>query len=296
MADVDRNSNSSEQGTVGAYVRKKASLLCLQFRYVPCGHNGGVSEDGGGDGDGDGGIAQKTNDDDDPYGDDETRTTIVAEREVEEGEGGRAWNTDVAWRIGREIKRQIQQDLSENDEIPTTTIMAKAKDIADFRRKYGWKANGSRAHKAGWDENFQSLIAYREEHGHCRIQNHPELGKWAAEQRAALRDPERLKTDDMMWRRWRLEKVGFVFDDWLWALGVLKRYKENHGDCQVPFDYRDEEEGDYHLGGWVKTQRDQYRKREEDKYSTMTEERREQLNALGFDWRLRKRRRRSEDG
>lgn len=286
-------------------MHKKASLLRLQFRYIPCGHDSGVGEDGGkkdGGGDGGGDMAQNTNNDDDnddndndPYGDDETRTTIVAEREVGEGEGRRAWNTDVAWKIGREIKRRIQHDLSENDNVPTKTIMAKAKDIADFRRKYGWKPKGSRAQKAGWDESFWSLVAYREEHGHCRIQNHPELGRWAAEQRAALRDPERPKTDEMMWRRWRLEKVGFVFDEWLWALGVLKRYKENHGDCQVPFDYRDEEEGDYHLGGWVKTQRDQYRKREEGKDSTMTEERRDQLNALGFDWRLRKRRRRSKD-
>ena len=58
----------------------------------------------------------------------------------------------------------------------------------------------------------------------------------------------------------------------------LRLYKRNHGHTNVPS--KDESS----LGGWVRTQRKTYKLKMEGRYSTMTDERVEALNKLGFDW------------
>ena len=69
---------------------------------------------------------------------------------------------------------------------------------------------------------------------------------------------------------------------WNQRLKELKEYKEKHGNCNVPRRYQDNKS----LGEWVSTQRKHYRLKEEGKYSTMSKARIDQLNAIGFVWKL----------
>ena len=56
---------------------------------------------------------------------------------------------------------------------------------------------------------------------------------------------------------------------------ALVAYSDKHGDCSVPWNYN----GDQSLGSWIYYQR--YRK------GHLTEEQKEQLDDLGFDWKTK---------
>ena len=76
-----------------------------------------------------------------------------------------------------------------------------------------------------------------------------------------------------------LEALGFVRDvyeeDYQIALGYLKAYKAEHGDCRVPAIFKAED--GFTLGSWCASRRADYNK------SRLSEERIDALEALGFD-------------
>ena len=61
---------------------------------------------------------------------------------------------------------------------------------------------------------------------------------------------------------------------------ALSAYKATHGNCLVPQRYPTLPQ----LGTWVHTQRRQYKLLCEGKKSSMTKEKIQALNDLGFDW------------
>ena len=71
-------------------------------------------------------------------------------------------------------------------------------------------------------------------------------------------------------------------EQWKQRLKELKAYKKKHGDCLVP--YRCERNAK--LGYWVGTQRQQYKKWLNGVYSTITQERIDQLNEINFVWEV----------
>ncbi len=79
--------------------------------------------------------------------------------------------------------------------------------------------------------------------------------------------------------RQRLDALGFVWDmlavQWEEGFGYLERYGKDNRDALVPKTYRDPASG-YRLGQWVSVQRG-------DK-ETLSPERRQRLDALGFVW------------
>ena len=85
-----------------------------------------------------------------------------------------------------------------------------------------------------------------------------------------------------------LEEVGFVWDShsaiWSERLQDLVDYKQVNGHCNVPSRYTENRQ----LAIWVKRQRRQYKFYCENKPSSMTEERIQRLNAIGFVWDLKK--------
>jgi hypothetical protein len=126
-----------------------------------------------------------------------------------------------------------------------------------------------------WEKGFNYLVAYREREGHCRvprgyIEDGFDLGRWVGKQRAV----KNLSKE----RRQQLDELGFVWDprEALWEEGFshLVTYKEREGDCRVP--QRDIENG-FPLGTWASNQRA--------KKETMSVNRRQRLNDLGFVWR-----------
>ena len=78
-----------------------------------------------------------------------------------------------------------------------------------------------------------------------------------------------------------LEKIGFVWeariDAWESHYQNLKRFKEAHGHIYVPV-------ANTVLSQWVKRQRKQYKKYEKGQESSLTKDRVDRLNKLGFIW------------
>jgi len=131
---------------------------------------------------------------------------------------------------------------------------------------------------AQWEEGFNALQAFHQRNGDCRVRvNHREaeypLGLWVSHQR---QDRDALPPD----RRQRLDALGFVWDvltaRWEEGFRYLTVYRQREGHCLVPALYR---EHDYRLGQWVMVQRQTK--------ETMSPERHQRLDALGFVWKVR---------
>jgi superfamily II DNA or RNA helicase len=126
-----------------------------------------------------------------------------------------------------------------------------------------------------WDRWFGLLQKYHKREGHCRVSDKIvfdglRLGRWVSYQRTIkhLLTPSRIK---------RLETLEFSWDPLgeLWEKGIsaLKKYRNREGNCRVP---KSHIEDGFELGEWVGV-----RRWSKDK---LTQERFEELNALGFSW------------
>ena len=126
-----------------------------------------------------------------------------------------------------------------------------------------------------WDEWYGRLKAYKQREGHCLVPDaHREqdyrLGQWVGGQRQHKNtmSPER--------RQW-LDALNFVWDpfaaQWEEGFRFLEIFRQRDGHCLVPINHR--EQG-YRLGQWVSRQRQNK--------DTLSSERRQRLDALGFVW------------
>jgi hypothetical protein len=66
---------------------------------------------------------------------------------------------------------------------------------------------------------------------------------------------------------------------WEQMFDVLRKYKEDHGDCNVPSNW----EGNKHLANWVSTQRTNYKNKQ------LGNDRIRRLEDIGFMWNIYKR-------
>lgn len=99
-------------------------------------------------------------------------------------------------------------------------------------------------------------------------------------------------TDD---RIRRLQSLGFVWslrDDWQKHYEELKKFKAEHGHCNVPARYNQNRR----LGIWVSAQRQQYKIMNQNqeldrprRSAPLTQDRIDYLNAIGFTWTIRSR-------
>ena len=132
-----------------------------------------------------------------------------------------------------------------------------------------------------WDEWFELLKAYKDEHGRCRVPFSAEyrgvkLGSWVSEQR---RDH---KAGDLSEeRKARLNEIEFTWviverrRSWDESFELLKAFMEEHGHCRLP---QKAEYGGVKLGWWVHHQR---RAR---KAGKLSENQRTRLDDIGFCW------------
>ena len=180
-----------------------------------------------------------------------------------------------------------------------------------------------------WNQMYFHLVDFYTRHAHLRVPWRKEdkekdpitarLGPWLVQQRKDFRrdidDPERLEPYKIA----ALEKINIEWEPfrqhWFNRYEDLKRYKEEHGDCRVPYcsgrsqkkaekddpaaaaEEEEGEEGDGSgkvkydsLGVWVKRQRNQYKNYKagnKEKSGEMTEERIQLLETIGFEWSLR---------
>jgi superfamily II DNA or RNA helicase len=126
-----------------------------------------------------------------------------------------------------------------------------------------------------WEQGFAALKIFHAREGHCRVPNNQiegdyRLGNWGATQR--------MTRETMIEERWRrLDALGFVWDPhadaWERGFAALEFFHGREGHCRVTDLHI---EGDYRLGQWVRSQRE--------KQVSMTAERRQRLDDLGFVW------------
>ena len=147
-------------------------------------------------------------------------------------------------------------------------------------------------HAENWTERFEELLQFREQMGHCLVPNYypenPALAQWVKRQRyqKKLKDHGKRSTlsDD---REKVLDEAGMVWDShaecWSERLQELMEYRRANGDCNVPSRYKENRQ----LAIWVKRQRRQYKFYMEKQPSSMTPDRIETLESLGFVWDLR---------
>lgn len=146
-----------------------------------------------------------------------------------------------------------------------------------------------------WKKRCQALIAYRDDHGNCKVpQKYAEdraLGSWVNDQRKQYKYKTEGKRSTLTDARVKeLESIGFVWKEreiecvpWEHQIRELIEYRNKHGDCKVPFHYAPNRA----LAHWVANQRTQYKLRQEGKYSPMTDDRIKELESIGFVWRCR---------
>jgi hypothetical protein len=115
-----------------------------------------------------------------------------------------------------------------------------------------------RRSRRSWDENFQALVDYKQKHGNCnvpmRYKEDTALGHWVSIQR-------RNKLSMTLEKRKKLDELEFTWvmktganpspRNWDESYQALVEYKEQHGDCNVSQDYKQ----DPALGQWVYQQR-----------------------------------------
>ena len=130
-----------------------------------------------------------------------------------------------------------------------------------------------------WNSNFAALLAFHAREGHCRVpKGHKEhglkLGDWVSHQRAkrARLLPEQVQ---------RLEKLEFNWDPfaeaWDANFAALQKFHAREGHCRVSDSHQTD---GLNLSSWVRTQRS--------KRGTLSPERVQRLNQLGFVWDVRR--------
>jgi sulfur transfer protein SufE len=145
-----------------------------------------------------------------------------------------------------------------------------------------------------WNERYQQLLEFKDQNGHCNVpqkwKENKQLGKWCSHQRMHyhhwLEGKYSPLTED---RRLLLESIGFVtrkLPDKHWTqrswderYKQLLEYKARFENTNVPKKWPENRQ----LGIWVMNQRTQYQRWLMGKPTTLTTERREMLESIGFD-------------
>ncbi len=131
----------------------------------------------------------------------------------------------------------------------------------------------NRKPKTDWDERFCELAAYKAEHGNADVpRTWPTgLGTWVGNQKSFLKNGK-LSSDKLK----KLEGIGFSWasleGQWNDRFDELLRYKEEHGNADVP---RDWPTG---LRSWIANQKTSF------KSGRLTEDRRIALEKVGIKW------------
>lgn len=147
---------------------------------------------------------------------------------------------------------------------------------------FEWRLKEREGPAESWDDMFQNLLAYKQEHGNCNVPAlTTKLGRWVSTQRmrkrGAQQGAEPLSEDHIA----KLESIGFVwrqkahsgFKWWDEMYEELEEYHQSHRNCLV-------KKTDGKLGSWVSIQRQRRRK------GHLSETQIEMLDELGFEWDL----------
>ncbi|WP_342429332.1 Helicase associated domain protein [Neobacillus sp. FSL H8-0543] len=128
--------------------------------------------------------------------------------------------------------------------------------------------------KDKWNNNYEQLVAFKKEFGHCNIPQRDKngLGLWVHSQRQQKKQGN-LPAEQIE----KLDRLNFDWDpletNWNNMFKELEGYIQKKGNCFVP------RSGEYKvLSIWATRQRKEYIK------GTLSKERIELLNSINFDW------------
>jgi len=117
--------------------------------------------------------------------------------------------------------------------------------------------------KVPWDERYEQLVAYKAEHGNCRVPRAyaaiPRLGEWCHQQRCRQNGHSKYKVKLPADKVAKLQEIGFEFQvsakkqKWGERFEALLEYRRANGHCNI-FDNVD----DKVVKGYVKGLADQY--------------------------------------
>lgn len=155
-------------------------------------------------------------------------------------------------------------------------------------------------HDERWNEKYEELKAFKEEHGHCNIKKGDEregLLRWVASVRTSYHkqkkgiehlkgvtlSEERIKRLNDLNFEWRVRKNMPLA--WEARYDQLLEFRDQHSHVRVPQNHTDPQG----LGHWVFEQRKMYMRLKLGKktYATLTPERIGKLEAIGFIWSLK---------
>jgi len=152
-------------------------------------------------------------------------------------------------------------------------------------KKNGQSARFRRYQADQWMERFEDLVDFREEFGSCLVPHsyppNQQLAQWVKRQRYQHKLKKEGRHSTLTDARQKeLEDMGFVWDS---HMDALKVYQKRHGNCLVPTNYDE----DRPLAVWVKCQRRQLKLFRKGQRTTMTKDRFQELEKLGFQWNPR---------
>ena len=191
-------------------------------------------------------------------------------------------NDDLAMGISRDFDYPMTASIGSNalDTIERNAHQSKENDAGIDKEESKWESN--------WRLKFEELRNYKEAHGDCMVpKRHPTLGVWVNSQRTNYRLLKEGKKSPITQERIDfLDSIGFEWSvhkllPWMDRFKALRNYKEANGDCLVPQSHPT-------LGAWVTTQRQNYRLLKEGKKPSITQERIDLLNSIGFEWSVLK--------
>ena len=224
---------------------------------------------------------------------------------------GMVWETrsETAWAKGLEAAKRYRQQYGDL-QVPTgykdDTGFALGNWIRNTRARYRnggltqdqieklealdivWNMVDSR-----WERCYAEAAAYYEQHGNLAFPKHYvtesglRLGPWLENQRASYLKGE-LPEDKIQ----RLEAIGMMWEgrndrQWRQAYEAAKRYFQNHGDLEVPYEYVTPD--GLRLGQWVVRQRMTYKGTLSGKgkvnRKALSPVRKKLLDAIGMNWR-----------
>jgi hypothetical protein len=171
----------------------------------------------------------------------------------------------VGWKENPKLARWVLTQRSRAGELPPER-KARLNEVS-----FIWTPQDS-----AWENMFAELKRYRDSHGDCNVSKNWEspLGRWVNKQRA-LHERGVLTSE----RKTKLDSLGFVWgpQDAAWEARFieLKRFKDQHGHCNVSAQWSDNRQ----LVTWVRNQRNFFRA------GRIHPQRKARLDALGFEWK-----------
>jgi hypothetical protein len=171
-----------------------------------------------------------------------------------------------------------------------------------------------------WSSRFRVFLEFKKEHGHTgmflpdgisfalldcfqltyacysavphRYQPNMQLSRWVKRQRYQYKLRKAGRPHTMTDARIEaLQKAGFIWDShsnvWVGRHNDLRAFEKENGHCNVAFNEHAGSGQHNALARWVKHQRSQYKLLLLGKPTNMTPERKNKLDHLGFQWRIK---------